>query len=204
MPEDQNIKSKIESLLFVSAKPLSINKLADLINEDKKEVNANLAELTNEYKEQKGGMQIMKIGQKYQMVSEADNAKVVRDYLKDEQTGELTKPALETLTIVTYRGPITKAELELIRGVNCSLILRNLMIKGLVEAKEDKKKMLTTYQITFDFLKYLGLNDIQELPDYEQLNSSEMLKDLLQRETTEEEEVAERAQGDHGSGVKED
>ncbi|TFG35175.1 MAG: hypothetical protein E4H47_02040, partial [Parcubacteria group bacterium] len=78
-----------------------------------------------------------------------------------------------------YRGPITKADLDAIRGVNCSLILRNLMIKGLVEQREDKEKMAIFYHVTFDFLKYLGITETKELPDFEKLNKDENIEKIL-------------------------
>ena len=115
-----------------------------------------------------------------QMVTAGYNAKLVKDFIKEETTGELTRAALETLTIVAYRGPITRAELEQIRGVNCAVILRHLLIRGLVESIENKKKMQTTYNVTFDFLRFLGLNQQSELPDYDKLNSSESLQRMLE------------------------
>ncbi|MEK7537609.1 MAG: SMC-Scp complex subunit ScpB, partial [Patescibacteria group bacterium] len=104
---------------------------------------------------------------------------LVTAYLKEEQAGELTRPALETLTIVAYRGPISKIQLDTIRGVNCSLILRHLMIKGLVEAKHAKDKYQTTYRVSADFVRFLGLTDITQLPDYEQLHVDERLEQIL-------------------------
>ena len=98
-----------------------------------------------------------------------------------ETTGELTRAALETLTIVVYRGPIGRAELEQIRGVNCAIILRNLLIRGLVTSEARKEKLETVYQVSLDFLKFLGLRTPQELPDYEKLNSSENIEKLLQQ-----------------------
>jgi segregation and condensation protein B len=86
---------------------------------------------------------------------------------------------LETLTIIAYRGPVTRAELEQIRGVNCSIILRNLAMRGLITTASDKQTMQVTYSITFDFLKFLGLQQQSELPDYEKLNSSQALEQLL-------------------------
>ena len=104
---------------------------------------------------------------------------MVKKFIKSEISDELTKPALETLTIIAYRGPISKAELEIIRGVNCSLILRNLLMRGLIEAGEDRKKMVVLYNITFEFLKYLGLNQLSDLPDFEKLNRNNNLDKLL-------------------------
>lgn len=179
-----SIQSKIESILFVSAKPLSLEKISSICLVPKNEAEQALAALEEKYESADSGIKLMKDGRKYQLVSDSKNAKVVKDFLKDEQTGELTRPALETLTIIAYRGPIAKGELELIRGVNCSLIIRNLLIKGLIEAEEDKKELITFYRVTFDFLRFLGINQQSEMPDYEKLCRDKRLEDLI---TTQEE-----------------
>jgi len=178
-----SLKSKIESLLFITTKPLSSKRLADLTKFKTREVEEAAKELAEEYNQKDKGIQLVKSGSSYQMVTQPDNSKLVKDLVKEEITGELTRPQLEALTIVAYRGPVTKPELEQIRGVNCSLILRNLMIRGLVESKEDKKKMQVCYNVTMDFMRHLGINDILELPDYEKLNGSEILEKLLSGET---------------------
>lgn len=181
------LKSKIESLLFISPKSLSIKKLAKLLGADKKQTEESLWELKEELAE-RGGICIVKNGQEYQMATNPSNAKLVRDFIKDETTGELTRPSLETLTIIAYRAPITKAELEQIRGVNCSLILRNLLIRGLVQSREDKKSKLIYYEPTFEFLRYLGVSEISELPNFEKLNSDENLNKLLHSDKNSEQQ----------------
>jgi len=173
-------KNKIESLLFISHKPLGIAELAKLVGVDKKEAEKLLAELIEDYGQRSSGIQLMKIEDKYQLVTAAVSSSVVSKFIKSEMTGELTRPSLETLTIIAYRGPISKAELEIIRGINCTLILRNLLMRGLIEAKEDKARSLVLYNITFDFLKYLGLSQVSELPDYDKLNRNNNLDKLLQ------------------------
>lgn len=105
------IKSQIESLLFISAKPMSIAKLAELIKVEEKEVKKAGDELVEDYKENKCGIQIIKNGSKYQMASSPENARLIQEFVNDETTGELSRPSLETLTIIAYRGPISKANL---------------------------------------------------------------------------------------------
>src|SRR3989339_337094 len=136
-----SLKSKIESLLFISNTPFSLKKLADVTKTEIAQVKAAVDELIKEYTARAGGMTIQRIGEKIQMSTQPDNAKLVKDYIKEETTGELSRAALETLTIVAYRGPITRAELEQIRGVNCAVILRHLLIRGLIDQVEDKDKM---------------------------------------------------------------
>ncbi len=174
-----SVKSKIESLLFISAKPMSINQLASLLNKKKEEIKKAGEELVEEYKKNKRGIQIIKNGSKLQMVSSPENARLVQEFIKDETSGELSRPSLETLTIIAYRGPISKTDLDRIRGVNCSLILRNLLIRGLIEAKKDTKKNETYYTVSFDFIRFLGISDIKELPDYEKLHKDDTLDRML-------------------------
>ncbi len=172
----------IESVLFIANRPLSMKVLAENVwgkcegevSKDQ-EVEQLVAELAERYASSGGGLRIVRQGEMVQMATAADCAEVVQAFLKDETTGELSKTALETLTIIAYRGPLTKAELEQIRGVNCGIILRNLQMRGLVEARGDDKAMTTTYQVTLEFVRHLGVAAIEELPDYETLRSHESL-----------------------------
>ncbi len=186
-----SLKSKIESLLFISNHPLSLNKLAELCGATKDEVTKELDILFAEYDAKEKGINIQKISTNYQMITNSENGKLVGDFLKEEVTGELTPASLETLTVIAYRGPITRTELELIRGVNCSIILRNLMMRGLIEEIEDKEQMVSKYQITFDFMKHLGINEATQLPDFAKLNSNEALEQILNQEKSLDKEIEE-------------
>lgn len=171
---------KIESLLFASAEPLSVRLLTRLLDAQKGEVEAALAKLQSRYRENKdSGMVIVKAGESYQMVTSPKCAAVVADFLKSDLSGELTEPSLETLTIIAYCGPITKAELEQIRGVNCSLILRNLLMRGLASRQENKNG-LAYYEVTTEFVKYLGISSVPDLPDYDKLHNHAILNEILQ------------------------
>ena len=173
------LKSKIESLLFISAKPMAIKQLAALLKARTDEIKKAGDELVLEYKETKRGVQIIKNGNKFQMVSSPENARVVQEFIKDETTGELSRPSLEALTIIAYRGPISKIDLDRIRGVNCALIIRNLLLRGLIEAKTDKVKKEIYYTVTFDFIRFLGINDVKELSDYERLHKDDTIDRVL-------------------------
>jgi segregation and condensation protein B len=173
------LQRKIETLLFLAGRPLSVRKLGELTEAKKDEVIVASEQLVKEYEDRKGGLLIQKAADSYQMVSHPDVRKLAQTYAKEEVSGELTKPSLETLTIVAYRGPVSKAELEQIRGVNCSLILRNLLIRGLVEASYDKTRAVTLYDVTHDFVRFLGLAEVEELPDYAKLHDHETLLKLL-------------------------
>jgi segregation and condensation protein B len=183
-----SIKSQIESILFSQAKPLSIRQLQNILEISPEEIQQNLEQLILEYNVEGRGINLITNGDKYQFTTSPENSELIQKILKQEITSELSRPSLETLTVIAYRGPITKAELEQIRGVNCSLIIRNLLMRGLVESFYDKQKDYTYYNITLDFMRYLGINKIEGLPDYERLNNDERLLKLLD-ENKEEGEV---------------
>ncbi|HCC22223.1 SMC-Scp complex subunit ScpB [Candidatus Uhrbacteria bacterium RIFOXYC2_FULL_47_19] len=167
------LRAKVESILFVVNRPLTLAKLAEICGAKKTETAEAIDELSEVYSNGKSGLRLLRHGDSVQMSTSQETAELVRSFLKDETTGEMTRPSLETLTIVAYRGPLTKAEIEQIRGVNCSLILRNLMMRGLVESLGEVSHPLTQFQVTMDFLRFLGVSSVEELPDYELLHSDE-------------------------------
>ena len=182
------LKTKVESLLFISNKPLTVKTVVNFLKKEgedvkKTEVEEVLSQLKEKYNSPDNGFQIIQSGDNYQMVTNPDSADLIKKFVKDDMTGELTPASLETLTVVAYRGPITKAELEQIRGVNCSLILRNLLIRGLVEASENNISGDTVFRVTVDFLKHLGLSGVEDLPDYEKLHTVENLEQFIENQS---------------------
>ena len=174
-----SLKSQLESLLFVAIKPLGVKELADLTKSKAKEAEEALEELAQDYKQANSGLAIIKNNGQYQITTVSENAPLVQEFLKDETTGELSQPSLEALTIIAYRGPIAKFELDRIRGVNCALIIRNLLLRGLIEEKHDKAKDEDYYTVTHDFIRFLGLSAVTDLPDYDKLHQDETLTQVL-------------------------
>ena len=115
----------------------------------------------------------------YQLVSSPENKTVAEHFIKAELSGELTRPQLETLTVISYCGPITKPEIEQIRGVNCSLILRNLLMRGLVKESDKETNLLPSYEVTMEYLQHLGINSLSELPDYSELHNHDFVMKAL-------------------------
>lgn len=172
------LRPLIESILFISSKPLSVKDIVKAIGKTKEasdEISSIIADLIAEYNTSERGIHLLEVeqknGKRYQMITNPLCSEYIQSYNKQELTGELTKPSLETLTIIAYKGPITKPELEHIRGVNCSLILRNLLIRGLVEETVGKDTGDVYYNATNEFIKWLGLTTLRELPEYEELNA---------------------------------
>lgn len=113
------------------------------------------------------------------MTTAPEHAELVASFVEEDLHGELTRPQLEALTVIAYRGPITKSELEQVRGVHCGLILRNLMMRGLIQTEEDPAKLQMVYTVTMDFLRTLGVASVAELPEYEALHKEETIDRLL-------------------------
>ena len=174
-----NLKSQLESLLLVAAKPLSLKELSGLLSVDAKEIENSLKELAGQYETEGRGLRIISQGDKFQLASAPESADIVKKFLQNETAGELSQPSLEALTIIAYRGPISKFDLERIRGVNCSLIIRNLMLRGLVEEKFEKTRNENLYSASLEFVKFLGLSRLEDLPDYESLRNNQALNEFL-------------------------
>jgi segregation and condensation protein B len=169
-------RSQLESILFVASKPLALKKIAAVLNVSEPEAEALLNEVCLRYNDPESGIVLAQNGDEWQLVSRAENRELTEQFLKAEITEELTRPQLETLTVVSYCGPITKPELEQIRGVNCSVILRNLMLRGLVKELDDELHLLPRYQITMEYLRHLGLTSVEQLPEYAELHTYEFVE----------------------------
>lgn len=169
----------IEALLFVAGSDLSVKKISDTTGFKDEIIEQSLVELEEKYNDL-SGVVLVRAGSKVRLATNPTIAETVAEYLNSEVTGDLTRPQLETLTIIAYRGPIIKPEIEMIRGVNCTVILRNLLMRGLIE--EVSGQIEPGYNVTTDFLRFLGVKQTSELPDYKTL-ADEHLIDRLQEIT---------------------
>lgn len=166
-----NHKSIIESLLFVSGEPVALKNIARLLDISADEVEKSVEDLSKEYKENRG-LKILNKDGEVQLVTSPENSEFVAKFMKRDMEQDLSRAALETLSIIAYRGPISRPAIEEIRGVNSSFSLRNLLLRGLIERVDNQKdKRSFLYKISFDFLKLLGVQKNEDLPDYENLNN---------------------------------
>ena len=179
MPTPNKLKSVIESLLFVSGEPLKLAKIAKICNVSKNEVAGVIEALNDDYKNSERGFAIIRKDDSVQLATNPENSQTVSQLVSGELGSELSKSALEVLSIVAYRGPITRVQIEIIRGVNCSYVLRTLLIKGLIERKETADIRGFLYEISFDFLKSMGVTSAGDLPDWEELSKNEQIEELL-------------------------
>ncbi|HPN14729.1 MAG TPA: SMC-Scp complex subunit ScpB [bacterium] len=175
-----NLDQILEAVLFASGRPLGVRKLSEITEASTEEVENALEELSQRL-ETSSGLMLQEYGHNFELVTKPNAAEAVKKVVKDEEQGELTRASLEALTILAYRGPMTRPELEQVRGIQSAMILRNLMIRGLVEQKDDERLGQPTYAVTFDFLKHLGLSSVKDLPDYEVLRGHAAISDMLEQ-----------------------
>lgn len=165
--ENEKLQSIIESVLFVSGEPIKKSKLAKITDAGPAEIDDILAGLSEKYSKTESGLTLLTKGDEVQLASRAENASFVESLVKNELQDSLSNAAMEVVSIIAYRGPISKTEVEAIRGVNCSYTLRNLLLRGLIERSDNPRDQRGyVYSISFDFLKKLGIDDVKKLPDY--------------------------------------
>ncbi|MDP2924575.1 MAG: SMC-Scp complex subunit ScpB [Candidatus Omnitrophota bacterium] len=164
-----NIKSIIESLLFVNERPMELAELCEIINIEKKEIENALEELITEYGQRNCGICIVKVAGGYQMCSAPANEPWIKEMYRERGKQKLSVASLETLAIIAYKQPITRMEIESIRGVNIDGVAKHLTDLGLIkiEGRKEVPGRPFLYITTRKFLEYFGLNTLKDLPRLE-------------------------------------
>ena len=161
----QQLTTIIEGLLFVASDPVTVKSLAAAIECNIKDVETALEQLKDVNHSR--GVRLQRQGDKIQLVSAPELTDYIERFLGLTATGKLSTPALETLAIVAYRQPITRPQIEMIRGVNSDGVLRTLISKGLVEeiGRLDTVGHPALFGTTFEFLRYFGIESMDDLPE---------------------------------------
>ena len=180
--DDKNLKQILESLLFVAGEPIKITRLAKICGLPKNTVQQALGELAEDLKKDRG-LRLIELSDTYQLVTSPDNQEYVKELVSGEISGEISKASLEVLSVVAYRGPVTRAAIEVLRGVNSTYSLRNLLLRGLVTRRETEDVRGYLYEISIDFLKELGKSRVQELPNWAELSANEKVSELFSQES---------------------
>lgn len=163
----QSLMSRLEALLFIYGEPMETKKLAKILGVKEAEIISGISALETELQREERGLSLVQDKGTVQMVTKPEFAKLLEDITKQEFTESLTPAGLETLSIIAYAGPISRADIEYIRGVNSSFIVRTLLMRGLVERGVDPKRSNTyLYSTSFELLRHLGLSKNSDLPDY--------------------------------------
>lgn len=181
--ETEKLQSIVESILFVSGEPVKKNKLVKIVGAKIEEIEEVLKKLQEKYAQGSSGLSLLVKGEEVQLSSKAENALYVEQLVKNELQDTLSSAGLEVVSIVAYRGPISKSEIEAIRGVNCSYTLRNLLLRGLIERNDNPRDSRGyVYVISFDFLKKLGVDEVKKLPQYDILSVDERINSVITNE----------------------
>jgi segregation and condensation protein B len=199
--DDQQLKSAIEALLFIGGGPLSVERLKGIFEDASKEqIEAQLQALKADYDSRGAGVMLAEVANGYQLATCPEQAPWVRKFKTVKVTTRLSRPALETLAIIAYKQPVTRPEIEAIRGVNIGGIVRNLMERRLVKivGKKDVAGRPMLYGTSVEFLQYFGLKDLSALPtlkEFQELDAGEnsMVEDLPEREGGDGESLQEEA-----------
>ncbi len=166
-----NLSAQLEAILFFKGEPVSEKELARITGVDVEAVQKGLDELSGTL--QGRGLCLIRKDNEALLATAPEMSQKLEALTKEELEKELGKAGMETLTLVAYHGPITRAQIDHIRGVNSTFSVRQLMIRGLIERVENPKDMRAfLYKPTFELLSFLGLSRIEELPDYENVRNS--------------------------------
>lgn len=160
-----NLSQQIEAILFWKAEPVSVKKLATLLDVDAKAVKAGLLELETALKGR--GLTLIQTEDEVVLGTAKELSPLIEKLTKEELTRDIGKAGIETLTIVLYQGPISRADIDYIRGVNSQFILRNLLMRGLIERVDNPKDARSfLYTPTLQLLAHLGLSKREDIPEY--------------------------------------
>jgi len=162
--------AQVESLLFVADAPVSTGRLAQALEATEGQIESALSELEAAYAGR--GLRLQRVGNHLQLTTAPESAPYIERFLGLEARATLSRAALETLGIIAYRQPITRPEIEAVRGVNSDSVLRTLLRVGVIEevGRETTAGRPILYGTTFEFLQHFGLRGLNELPPLETLS----------------------------------
>lgn len=161
-----NLSQKIEGYLFYTGEPASHKKLSGVFGVPASEIETALAELSAALADR--GIALVMNGDEALLATHPEMSDLIQSVKKQELSDPLSKSALETLAIILYKNGATKPEIDFIRGVNSGFMLRNLMVRGLIEkVAGGENRRVGRYRATFDTLRHLGVTDVSELPNFE-------------------------------------
>ena len=178
--ETENLKSAIEAILFAAGEPVPIARISLILETSEDEVVAAAKELSDEYSFNRRGMRILTLDNKLQMCSSPEYAPVISKTLEQRKPPMLSQPALETLAVVAYFQPVTRAYIDQVRGVDSSYTVGVLIDRGLIErcGKLDVPGRPSLLCTTDVFLRTMGVSKLEELPELPDISSGDGVKKL--------------------------
>jgi segregation and condensation protein B len=186
-----DLDKKIEAILFWKGEPMKLKKLADMFSVSEDDIKFGINTLREGLRSR--GVALIEKEDEVMLATAPEFSSIIEELTKEELSKDLGKASLETLSIVLYQGPIKRSEIDYIRGVNSQFILRNLLVRGLIEKITDPKDArVFVYKPSFELLAHLGVKNIDELPEYESVRKDiESFKMIPQEpEAPKEEELS--------------
>lgn len=187
MENKKNSLSKnIEAILFYKAEPLSLKKLCNILELKEQEVKQGIQELEKDLKNR--GIALVEHENEYTLTTSSETSSIIEKVRKDELNRDLGKAGIETLSIIIYQGPVSRADIDYIRGVNSQFIVRNLLMRGLIEKVENTKDARSyLYKPSLQLISHLGLSKLNDMPEYEDIRNK---IDAMKNENTDNETSA--------------
>jgi len=181
MLDPNQVKTDMEALIFVSNKPLLLEDIKKVFtNLQTSEIRDLIESLKKEHEERSSGIRIIEIAGGFQMVTAPESAGTIKEFYKIKHTEKLTGPSLEALAIIAYKQPVTRIDIEAVRGVNCDGVVKSLLEKNLIRIVGRKEVIGRpfVYGTTRFFLDYFGLKSLNELPKIEEFAQQDMLMNM--------------------------
>ncbi len=171
-------KAVIEGLLFAAGDSLEIDRIADIIEMDKKTTKEIISKMMDDYNIEKRGIKIIQLGSSYQMCTKPEYFDYIQRLAEPKRMQNLSNAAMEVLSIIAYRQPVTRAMIENIRGVSCDAIINRLIERNLIEetGRLDVPGRPMIFGTTEEFLRSFGVADLTELPDYDKIATEPQYK----------------------------
>lgn len=173
MTSKKTIKSALESLMFVWGQPLNVKDAAEMFNVPWREVYDHMKELQEEYEEQARGIRIREIDKSFQFCTAPENGEYIERFCTPTKEKKLSQSAMEVLAIIAYKQPVTRSEIESIRGIKCERVIEGLAKKELIEEKGRSTGIgrPILYGTTKLFLEKFGFETLKDLPDIEEIDT---------------------------------
>lgn len=178
--ETMNIKSAIEAILFAAGEPVPAARISLILGADEEEVFSAAKELADEYSFDQRGIRLLRLDDKLQLCSSPEYAAVITKTLEQRKPPMLSQPALETLAVVAYFQPVTRAYIDQVRGVDSSYTVGVLLDRGLIErcGKLDVPGRPSLLRTTDAFLRTMGVSSLEELPELPDISSGDGVQKL--------------------------
>lgn len=172
----ENLEIQIEAVLFLKGDPVSVKWLAKIFEKKEEEIKEALFSLSKNLENR--GVRLIQKGDDVVLATAPESAEIIKKIVESEINSDLSKASLETLSVIIYKGSASRAEIDYVRGVNSSFILRNLMIRGLVEKQSERDENRNyVYKPSLMFLENIGIKSLEDLPDFVSVSSK--LKEFL-------------------------